>query len=33
MTQIFGVKFPPGTSPTEVIAVHPTQLYETAMAL
>jgi phosphatidylglycerol:prolipoprotein diacylglycerol transferase len=31
MTQIFGIKFPPGTSPTEVVAVHPTQLYETAL--
>ena len=31
MSQIFGAKFPPGTSPTEVVAVHPTQLYETAL--
>lgn len=31
MTQIFGVKFPPGTSPTEVVAVHPTQLYEVTL--
>jgi phosphatidylglycerol:prolipoprotein diacylglycerol transferase len=31
MSQIFGIKFPPGTSPTEVVAVHPTQLYETAL--
>ncbi|MDO8501269.1 MAG: prolipoprotein diacylglyceryl transferase [Gemmatimonadaceae bacterium] len=31
MTSMFGVKFPPGTSPTEVVAVHPTQLYEVLM--
>ncbi|HUQ19374.1 MAG TPA: prolipoprotein diacylglyceryl transferase [Gemmatimonadaceae bacterium] len=31
MTQIFGVHFPPGTSPTEVVAVHPTQLYEVTL--
>jgi phosphatidylglycerol:prolipoprotein diacylglycerol transferase len=31
MTEMFGARFPAGTSPTEVIAVHPTQLYETAM--
>jgi phosphatidylglycerol:prolipoprotein diacylglycerol transferase len=31
MEQLFGVTLPPGTPPTEVIAVHPTQLYETAM--
>ncbi len=31
MQQMFGVQFPEGTPPTEVIAVHPTQLYETAM--
>ncbi|BAH37660.1 MAG TPA: prolipoprotein diacylglyceryl transferase [Gemmatimonas aurantiaca] len=31
MSQQFGVIFPPGTSPSEVIAVHPTQLYETVM--
>ena len=33
MTQLFGVTFPPGISPAEVIAVHPTQLYETAMGM
>jgi phosphatidylglycerol:prolipoprotein diacylglycerol transferase len=31
MTQIFGIKFPPGTSPTQVVSVHPTQLYESAL--
>lgn len=31
MQQLFGATLPPGTSPTDVIAVHPTQLYETAM--
>lgn len=31
LEQLFGVALPPGTPPTEVIAVHPTQLYETAM--
>jgi phosphatidylglycerol:prolipoprotein diacylglycerol transferase len=31
MTQIFGIKFPAGTPPTEGVAVHPTQLYETAL--
>jgi phosphatidylglycerol:prolipoprotein diacylglycerol transferase len=31
MSQLFGVRFPPGTPPGEVVAVHPTQLYETAM--
>jgi phosphatidylglycerol---prolipoprotein diacylglyceryl transferase len=31
MTQQFGVQFPAGTDPMSVIAVHPTQLYETAM--
>ena len=30
---LFGVQLPPTTLPTEVIAVHPTQLYETAMGL
>jgi phosphatidylglycerol:prolipoprotein diacylglycerol transferase len=29
----FGAKIPPGVSPTEVLAVHPTQLYEVALAL
>ena len=28
-----GVAFPPGTDPTQVVAVHPTQLYETAVML
>lgn len=27
------VVFPPGASPTEVVAVHPTQIYETALML
>ena len=31
MSQLFGVQFPGDVPPTEVIAVHPTQLYETAM--
>ena len=31
MTSAFGVKFPPGTPPNEVVAVHPTQLYEVVM--
>ena len=31
MEQMFGVTLPEGTLPTDVIAVHPTQLYETAM--
>lgn len=31
MSSMFGVKFPAGTSPSEVIAVHPTQLYEVLM--
>lgn len=31
MTQQFGVQFPDGTDPSTVVAVHPTQLYETAM--
>jgi phosphatidylglycerol:prolipoprotein diacylglycerol transferase len=29
----WGAEFPPGTSPAEVIAVHPTQLYEVAALL
>jgi phosphatidylglycerol:prolipoprotein diacylglycerol transferase len=33
MTQAFGVIFPPGTPPDQVIAVHPTQLYEVAMGM
>ena len=28
---MFGVKFPPGTPPNEVVAVHPTQIYEVLM--
>jgi len=28
MSQLFGVSFPPGTDPSAVIAVHPTQIYE-----
>lgn len=31
LEQMFGVVMPAGTPPTEVIAVHPTQLYETVM--
>lgn len=31
MAQQFGVVFPAGTNPNQVIAVHPTQLYEVAM--
>jgi phosphatidylglycerol---prolipoprotein diacylglyceryl transferase len=30
MSELFGVKFPASTPPNEVVAVHPTQLYETA---
>jgi phosphatidylglycerol:prolipoprotein diacylglycerol transferase len=29
----WGVEVPPGTDPFEVLAVHPTQLYETALML
>lgn len=29
--QSTGVQFPPGTDPMQVVAVHPTQLYETAL--
>lgn len=32
MASEFGVSFPPGTDPATVVAVHPTQLYEVAMA-
>jgi phosphatidylglycerol:prolipoprotein diacylglycerol transferase len=32
MAADFGVQFPPGTDPNTLIAVHPTQLYEVAMA-
>lgn len=31
MSEQFGITFPSSMSPTEVVAVHPTQLYETAM--
>ena len=31
MSKMFGVKFPAGTPPNEVIAVHPTQIYEVLM--
>lgn len=31
MAQQFGISFPSGTNPAEVIAVHPTQLYEVVM--
>jgi len=31
MSQQFGVQFPAGTNPSDVIAVYPTQLYETIM--
>jgi len=31
MSREFGVRFPPGTDPNSVVAVHPTQLYEVAM--
>lgn len=31
MSSMFGVKFPPGTPPNEVVSVHPTQLYEVLM--
>jgi phosphatidylglycerol:prolipoprotein diacylglycerol transferase len=31
MTQLFGIALPNGTSPKEVLAVHPTQLYETGL--
>lgn len=33
MNVAFGVPIPPGTAPDAVLAVHPTQLYETAMGL
>ena len=33
LRSVFGVDFPPGTDPNMVVAVHPTQLYETAMGL
>ena len=28
---MFGVEFPPGMAPNQVVAVHPTQLYEVLM--
>lgn len=31
LQQLFGVQLPAGTAPADVIAVHPTQLYETGM--
>lgn len=31
MTSMFGTKFPAGMSPNEVVAVHPTQIYEVLM--
>jgi phosphatidylglycerol:prolipoprotein diacylglycerol transferase len=31
MSSMFGVKFPAGMSPNEVVAVHPTQIYEVLM--
>lgn len=31
MSRMFGVTFPPGMSPSQVVAVHPTQLYEVLM--
>ena len=33
MQQLFGIPIPAGVSPQTVLAVHPTQLYETAMGL
>ncbi len=33
MNQMFGTPIPSGASPDTIIAVHPTQLYETAMGL
>jgi phosphatidylglycerol---prolipoprotein diacylglyceryl transferase len=32
LSQMFGIQFPPGTDPAQVVAVHPTQLYHTAAA-
>lgn len=32
MNQMFGTPVPPGATPNTVLAVHPTQLYETGMA-
>jgi phosphatidylglycerol:prolipoprotein diacylglycerol transferase len=33
MSRDFGVQFPPGTNPADVVAVYPTQLFEVAMAM
>jgi phosphatidylglycerol:prolipoprotein diacylglycerol transferase len=33
MQHLFGIPVPPGTNPSTVLAVHPTQLYETAIML
>lgn len=33
MSTSFGVDLPPGTSPDAVLAVHPTQIYETGMGI
>jgi len=33
MHEMFGVPIPPGVAPSTVLAVHPTQLYETALML
>jgi len=33
MQALFGIAVPPGTDPSTVLAVHPTQLYETALML
>ena len=33
LRSLFGVDLPPTTLPSEVLAVHPTQLYETAMGM
>ncbi len=33
MQQQLHVAFPPGTNPTDVVAVHPTQLYETTLMM
>ena len=33
MQALFGITVPPGTDPSTVLAVHPTQLYETALML
>ncbi len=33
LRDLFGVPLPAGTPPTDVIAVHPTQLYQTAMGM